>query len=152
MILVTHAVVGGAVGQIISNPVLAFSAGFLSHFILDAIPHWDYPLHAKTGVDLDVDMDISSRYFKHDIAKIALDILVGFMLVYFFHLSFWAACGAIFPDFLQFAYFKLRWRILRWLQSFHIWIHSDLHLDSRPIFGPILQVLLIFVVLAIISL
>ncbi|MCC6290988.1 hypothetical protein IT398_02895 [Candidatus Nomurabacteria bacterium] len=152
MILVTHAVVGGAIGQVIGNPSLAFSAGFLSHFILDAIPHWDYPLGAKIGAALDVDMNISSKYFKHDIAKITLDILIGFIFVYIFQLSFWAAAGAIFPDFLQFAYFKLRWRPLRWLQSFHIWIHSDLRLDSRPVFGPLLQILLIIAVIAIISL
>jgi hypothetical protein len=27
------------------------AAGFASHFAIDAIPHWDYPLSVGTGVD-----------------------------------------------------------------------------------------------------
>jgi hypothetical protein len=47
MILSTHAIVGGAIaGLFPSHPVLVAAAAFASHFAIDAIPHWDYPLHA----------------------------------------------------------------------------------------------------------
>lgn len=45
MILSTHAVVGGAIGSLFpSHPILVALLGFTSHFVIDAIPHWDYPL------------------------------------------------------------------------------------------------------------
>ncbi|MDH2406583.1 hypothetical protein QCM77_43035 [Bradyrhizobium sp. SSUT18] len=47
MILSTHAVVGGAIASLFpSHPVLVAVAAFASHFAIDAIPHWDYPLRA----------------------------------------------------------------------------------------------------------
>jgi hypothetical protein len=41
MYITVHAAAGGAIGQFISEPWLAFALGFISHFILDAIPHGD---------------------------------------------------------------------------------------------------------------
>src|SRR5262245_56376183 len=47
MILSTHAIVGGAIASLFpSHPALVVAAGFASHFAIDAIPHWDYPLQA----------------------------------------------------------------------------------------------------------
>jgi hypothetical protein len=44
MILTTHAVVGAALASFVpEHPAVAFVVGFGSHFILDAIPHVDYP-------------------------------------------------------------------------------------------------------------
>ena len=154
MVLATHLVTGGALGQVISNPVLAFLSGFLSHFLLDAIPHWDYHLASlqKNPSDkLDTNMVINHD-FVLDLAKIFLDILIGVVLVLVFQLSLWAAIGAVLPDFLQFAYFKLKWPVLRWLQAFHVWIHAEKRLDNQPVLGPFLQILLVALVFAIISL
>jgi hypothetical protein len=45
--LSTHAIVGGAIASLISShPLLAAVAGFTSHFVIDAIPHWDYRLRS----------------------------------------------------------------------------------------------------------
>jgi len=45
MILTTHAIVGAALASFLSShPAAAFVAGFASHFVLDAIPHVDYPI------------------------------------------------------------------------------------------------------------
>lgn len=41
MFLTVHAASGVLVGSAINNPALAFSAGFILHIILDAIPHGD---------------------------------------------------------------------------------------------------------------
>jgi hypothetical protein len=37
-----HAVTGALVAAAINRPVLALPAALLSHFAVDAIPHWDY--------------------------------------------------------------------------------------------------------------
>jgi hypothetical protein len=31
-----------------SHPTTAFALGFGSHFVLDAIPHWDYPISSAS--------------------------------------------------------------------------------------------------------
>jgi hypothetical protein len=55
MILSTHAIAGAAIASFLpSHPTAAFVLGFASHFVLDAIPHWDYPIrsaavHPKIG-------------------------------------------------------------------------------------------------------
>src|ERR1700682_2406054 len=47
MILTTHAIVGGALASLFpTHPIVAVAAGFASHFAIDAIPHWDYPLRS----------------------------------------------------------------------------------------------------------
>src|ERR1700747_2768240 len=49
MILSTHAIVGAAIASFLpSNPTIAFVLGFGSHFVLDAIPHWDYPISSAS--------------------------------------------------------------------------------------------------------
>ena len=55
MILSTHAIVGGAIASLFpSHPALVAVAGFASHFAIDAIPHWDYPLRSiSTGQGAD---------------------------------------------------------------------------------------------------
>ena len=41
MYITIHAAAGGAIGQFISEPWLAFAIGFASHFALDIVPHGD---------------------------------------------------------------------------------------------------------------
>ncbi|MFA6963455.1 MAG: hypothetical protein WC227_01935 [Patescibacteria group bacterium] len=41
MITTVHVISGGLLGESIGDPFLAFAAGIILHFILDAIPHFD---------------------------------------------------------------------------------------------------------------
>lgn len=45
-----HVLVGASVGSFLPNPIAATGAGFLSHFILDYIPHWDPPVFPKKPI------------------------------------------------------------------------------------------------------
>lgn len=38
-----HALTGALIGMAVGNPVLAVALAFLSHFVCDAIPHYDPP-------------------------------------------------------------------------------------------------------------
>jgi hypothetical protein len=40
MLATNHVLLGASIGVITKNPVLAFTAGTLSHLVLDSIPHW----------------------------------------------------------------------------------------------------------------
>jgi hypothetical protein len=79
VILSTHAIVGAAVASLMpDHPALAFASGVASHFAIDAIPHWDYPLRAisvkpNTGTALKLNW-----FLFQDLGLIMLDACVGF--------------------------------------------------------------------------
>src|SRR5436305_15069783 len=82
MILSTHAVVGGAIASLFpSHPVLVAVAAFASHFAIDAIPHWDYPLRAirsKPGAN-NRRLLADQRLFL-DLALIGCDACAGLLI------------------------------------------------------------------------
>jgi len=137
MILTNHAIVGAALaGLTPQQPLTGFAIGFLSHFLLDAIPHWDYELHSrKRDENNPINDDIVlGKAFVKDILKVGLDGTVGlllslFLFAYFLHYSLIdvlaGAIGAMLPDALQFVYMKWRHEPLVSLQRFHLWIHAD---------------------------
>jgi hypothetical protein len=133
MILSTHAVVGGAIASLLpSHPIFAVLAAFASHFVIDAIPHWDYSLRSiaigrcanNRGLRL-------SRGVLIDLTKIAFDACAGLVLALWLFAtlaSVWvvglAACAAMLPDPLQFVHSLSPREPLKTLQRFHSWIHS----------------------------
>jgi hypothetical protein len=138
MILTTHAVVGAALATFLpSHPAAAFAVGFASHFVLDAIPHVDYPIRSrsvnpKIGAPMAFD-----KALLQDVVTIGSDGLFGILVSLFFFSSsanFWAvltgAVGAMLPDPLQFAYTRHPFEPLRTLQRFHRWAHSKTKIDN----------------------
>lgn len=43
MTAINHALVGATIGLVVRNPAVALPAALLSHFVLDAIPHFGLP-------------------------------------------------------------------------------------------------------------
>ena len=145
MTLTTHALVGAAAAAVLpQHPLLAFVAGFVSHFVADTIPHKDYDELFKSyrpAVDkLKNDFEINKDFWR-DLAIIAGDGLLGLILA----LAFFAvlvpasplivllgALGGQIPDALQFLYFKTRAELMVPLQRFHIWIQQ-----TSPIVVPL---------------
>ncbi|MDE2001742.1 MAG: hypothetical protein KGI60_04235 [Patescibacteria group bacterium] len=156
MILATHGIVGGAIGYLLPrHPIAAFFLGFASHFVLDAIPHWHYPVLSEVKHPEDHmkdSMDIHSPYFPFDLAHIALDALTGAAVVwYFFHPALIidpasisvasGMVGAILPDVLLFLAWEAHESLLVKLQRFHMWIHSKVDIDDRHVLGITTQAL-----------
>ena len=153
MTLATHAVVGAAIAATMpDHPAIGFGLGFVSHFVLDALPHWDYQLRsAKFDNDHPLENDmVIGRDFCFDLCKIGFDALLGLTVGYlFFRHGLWGAVGAMLPDFLQFVYFKTRSRFVGLVQQFHSWAHTTHRLDNRPIYGVLLQLLLVSAIVII---
>jgi len=42
MIISPHFIAGAAVGKLTGNPILAVVIGFVFHFVMDMVPHWNY--------------------------------------------------------------------------------------------------------------
>jgi hypothetical protein len=141
MILATHAIVGGAIASLLpSHPALVAALGFASHFAIDAIPHWDYPLRAIT-----INPDADNRRLKldralfSDLSLIGLDACAGLAItVWLFATSanigaiLIGAFAAMLPDSLQFAHSLHPHEPLKSVQRFHSWIHTKKKL-SWPI-------------------
>ena len=122
-----------------AHPWLGLSLAFASHFLLDALPHWDYPIRSSS-----INPDIAAR-MKYDGALIADLLTIGFdaalgivVAVTLFNaqtptsylLALGGACAGIFPDALQFAYMRFPHQPLTSIQRFHEWIHTTHNLFS----------------------
>jgi hypothetical protein len=165
MVLATHIVVGSAVASIFPNhPLIGFSAAFASHFVLDAIPHWEYKLKSRVSTSgdpllknsLETDFVIN-RFFVGDLFCIGIDILIGILLAIFalggagrlsVSVLTAGALGAVTPDSLQFVYTKIRREPLVSLQRFHQWVHIKKHLRN-PLAGIIWQLAIVALVFLI---
>ncbi len=149
MTLTTHAVVGAAVASFFpEQPYLAFAAGFMSHLAIDALPHYDYGefLHSfekDPHHRLQTDMRFG-KHFLHDLRLIGADALLGFLLAFVvarilgisYEYALIGAGAGVYPDLIQFVYYKLRKTWLEVglapLQRFHVWIQDGV---ERPEWG-----------------
>ncbi len=156
MTLTAHAIVGGAIASIIpKDPAIVFCAAFASHFLVDAIPHFDISLtSASVNPNIGAPMKYDKALFR-DFLVIGADALLGIVLAIFLFSSpqtFWVillgACAGILPDALQFLYVRFRHEPLISLQRFHRWIHTRNHLKDSVLVGISSQVLFLLVVVA----
>lgn len=168
MILSTHAVVGGAAaGLLTSHPVIGAGVGFVSHLLLDMVPHWDYVLRSRVERPDGTTKDITvGPAFARDLIRIAADALIGVIVIGVAAWAFgavpaswwiagsavvWGAAGGILPDALQFLYFRWPHEPLRGIYRLHQalhWWHSYGKVTD-PRIGVILQGLVWIVALMI---
>ena len=159
MTLATHAIIGAALATAIpEHPVAAFTAGFASHFIIDAIPHWDYPIWSDSvnpQVAAPVRLD---RALVLDAVSIGFDALAGLAVSVLafgepgaFAAVLAGAAGGILPDPLQFVTSRFPHEPLLSLQRFHMWIHTKrrLRTEGRHFTGISSQILFVIAVIAL---
>ena len=154
MILSTHAIVGGAIASLFpSHPVLVATAGFVSHFAIDAIPHWDYPLQAislRPAADSRA-LNLDRRLWV-DLTLIALDACAGLAIAIWLFATpatigtiLLGAVAAMVPDPLQVVHALYPREPLKSLQRFHQWIHAKRKLSwplgasSQAIFAAVVS-------------
>ena len=158
MILTSHAIIGVAAASAFpSHPVLAFSAALASHYIMDAIPHWEYYLlSSKKDLKNPLNNDITiGKDFISDLKKVSFDMLLGIIFSFFtfYFIGFDVSSlpiliagitGGIAPDILQFAYFRFRHEPFKSLYLFHYYVHSRMEkLEEHYVIGIFLQILTI---------
>lgn len=124
MTITTHAAVGAIIGRFIPHPLAAFLCGFVSHFLLDAIPHGDctlsdnYRIHKtkrKRAVAYALTDGILALFFVLYLAN-TRDIrsVPGFT---------WGIIGSVLPDLIIGAYEITRPKWLKWFHDMHFWFH-----------------------------
>ena len=162
MILASHIIVSGLLGATTQNYFLAATLGFFSHFIVDAIPHWDDYLSPEfdSRAKSEKSLFLKSRYFYKEISKVAIDILIGISvlsLIFFKTSGFdnitYAAVGIFFgvlPDPLQLLYFMTNWRFLKPNYDIQFRLHTLIY-KKKPTFWPgiltqVATILLVFLI------
>ena len=147
MTLTTHMVIAAAVTKKIAahHPVVGFFAAVASHYLADAIPHWDYPIRATIhdGNKEKRRWGDDRALLRRDIGYCALDALLGAAIVLLLirpsSAAQWlgaigAIVGGALPDFLQGLYLS-GCALLKPLQKFHDSMHTKIKLGRYPALG-----------------
>ncbi len=128
MILITHTLVGAALGKQLGNPIVVAPLAIALHFCLDTFRHGEY-------------LDRKST-FKNTTWKVALDLFAGlfFVALYlkFSHASLETirnvSIGVLFsllPDLSTVLYWKFNVHFLKKIYDFHEWVHPYPKGDKR---------------------
>lgn len=101
MLFITHAVTGAALGGVSGNLVLAFILGWISHHILDVLPHND-PGSWFVGKPK------QDNLTKEQLIMAVADVLIGLVILYllrstvtFTSAIYWGALGGVLPDLMD---------------------------------------------------
>lgn len=147
MFMTVHAASGAVIGQSINNIYLAFILGFLSHFILDLVPHGDHNL---------IEGYYNKKKVMRMISLIVIDsiAMATFILLIFNKISFSnpvavaaGIFGAILPDLLV-GIAEMSNKYFSRFYDFHTKIHNKItRFDLNFLRGFILQALLLFVLI-----
>ena len=165
MTLATHTLVAGATARLLSitNPVAALLVGLASHYGIDAIPHYDYPLRSarqERSEKLEFTLTPSKKNLLRDLLAVGVDSVLGVLLLVALtpksldgtHLITTLALilGAILPDALQAAFFVYQKSPLLETKLLHDFFHAKHRLtkDWLGIGSQALIVLLAVLVLA----
>ena len=97
MVVINHALTGAFTAVAIVRPALALPAAFLSHFVIDSLPHWNYqvphgPKLRQTVIGFDI------------IASTFILIFLGLTLNVDFWLFFLGGSLGMLPDLMWLSY------------------------------------------------
>lgn len=125
MTLTTHATLGAVIGHATGNPLLAFIFGFISHFLIDMIPHGD------TGIA--DNYKVHKRRRKQALAYVMVDAVFAIFFVLLLantrdiesmRAYSWGIAGGVLPDLLVGIYEITKTRFLRWFNTLHFLFHD----------------------------
>jgi len=119
------------------NPLLGLVFAFLSHFLLDRIPHWEYSVEPLRNISTK-----GLLYVAPILRRVALDLTAGFVVLMIavamspndIPLTAWVLGGffGILPDGLSFLLFTRKkngyWSVI--LKMFYI-LHQKIHFDKK---------------------
>lgn len=168
MILSVHVVAGGVAAKLSGSWEYAIAFSLLSHFVLDAIPHWHYPTSSdKNRSNLLGDFFSAIRnpstlgrnpLFK-DLLVAGFDFLIGALVLAWYSrnsspqaaiMTFTGGFLGALPDLMT----LLHWilpdsKFLSWFRELHKKIHARKRLDDLLFWGVTTQAAIIFILVLI---
>lgn len=121
MILTTHALVGAAVGKYVSNPIALTAILIPLHYAMDIFRHGEYLGKKSTlkntwwKVALDLFGGLTIMLSVANLQNFSTTVFISIML---------GAFISMFPDLLTVLYWKLNFRFLEKIYSFHQLVHK----------------------------
>lgn len=162
MTLTTHIIIAAAAAQPFAefHPAVIFTVALASHYLSDAIPHWDYSILSFPDKSMD-DVhkrrwNFGIRTFWIDILRIGTDFFIGSTILWLILRpaipAEWLTvllifAGGALPDFLQGVYYTRHADFLKPLHVFHDFMHTKIKLGPYPWIGVPFQVLIFSLVL-----
>ena len=125
MTLTTHATLGAVLAKATGNPLMAFVFGFISHFLVDMIPHGD------TGMS--DNFRVHKRRRKQAVAYVAVDAIIAIFFVLMLANTrdimsvrnfTWGIIGGVLPDLLVGLYDLTKSPLLKWFFKMHFYFHD----------------------------
>lgn len=148
MLLTIHGAVGALIGEQTNSLSLAFIMGFVSHFLLDIIPHGDR--HAEDAVKNKKKLRKIIYEAIFDTSWGIIFLIVYFTLAYKNHSNFYPVIagigGAVLPDILVMIY-NLNKKYFFRINFLHLKIHEIIKKEISYPLAIILQILLFFILL-----
>lgn len=125
MLMVTHAVVGSAVGKSVRLPWLALPAAFISHFVLDFIPHSSFHMIPNPNSVLSA-LRLAGPFLETVLAVLLIRLIWPFPNRW---LMIWAGVAAALMDILD--YVPAVRAVFHTIpgSSALSWVHANLHND-----------------------
>ena len=148
MFLATHAVTGAIIGRASPNTLVAFLGGFVSHFLMDTIPHGDAHLYENYR---------NHQKIKRALAYVTIDavatiyIILGIREAHQFDDGINVSAGIVgglLPDLLIGLYNVVKPKWLQWFHDLHFFFHNiivDRRRDISLSAGIIMQVIILLV-------
>ena len=140
MFWIIHTLVGILIALGLKNPLWIIPIAFLSHFLIDAIPHWDGFFDR-----IDFEKNYKVKIKKGDKIIRGADFIVSLLLVGYFtfqtysYLIFLGAFFSLLPDIIKIGYYtKLKQNkfFINYLK-----FHSKIQKDTKVITGIIIQII-----------
>lgn len=153
MFIVGHAAAGALIGEQLagSSPLFAFGMGFVSHFLLDLIPHGDR--HHVVDYFHGQKKNIGKFY-----NELMIDALMTVIMVSVLMMSksldrdsvAWGIIGGVLPDLLVGLHEKFKSTKLKAFTKFHFMVHNALihNIEVSHLQGTIVQLAVIIGMLA----
>jgi len=158
MILTTHATIAILISRVIPNPILSFILGFISHYLIDIIPHDrisdDEELNNKIKSG-ELDFKKQAPFKKFLLVCIVDGILLVSMVFYIFYNNLTlnpvsagaAIIGSILPDFMWLPFSAFKWKLFKPFFILNNKCHDIIKYDPPLWLGFSLQIIFIGVIL-----
>ena len=146
MLLSVHATVGAIIGENANTSLFAFILAFISHFVLDIIPHGDAKL---------IKAYRNEYKSKGVLYLIAFDLIASVILIsllfYFHKISWsqkvlWGIVGGILPDLMVASHEITNKYFSRW-HKIHSWTHDRISWTIPLQIGIAVQIIIIYLIL-----
>lgn len=149
MTIPNHVIAGACIVLYVNERVIALVVALLSHFAMDALPHFGYKGNMGFGEALKHRLS----YWVGYISAIITVVLIGFLLLNQLWLALSGAVLATMPDlagiYNYLCYEKYSKKAGRFITSFHINFHRAIQKYERPwgIYIEIITFIVLFIIL-----